>query len=229
MTEIEFVDRVNVELIRTDFDDTIPVLAARTSTLGASSTPEERRGLIRALIRDGHGVPFEHMHITFRIEAPLFIWPQIQQHRAGTSLSRESGRYRELAPRFYVPPEGRPIVQIGKPMEYRIESGTDEQHGNMSAQMGYVCREAWYAYQQLLSDGVAREVARMILPFNTMSVGVMTFNARSLMHFLQLRTSEAGSHPQFEVEWIANQMCSSFGEYAPETYTAFMQNGWVAP
>jgi thymidylate synthase (FAD) len=229
MSEIEFVDRMNVEVLYTDFDDTKPVLAARTSTLGASSTPEERRGLIRALIRDGHGVPFEHMHITFRIEAPLFVWPQIQQHRVGTSLSRESGRYRELSPRFYVPPEGRPIVQVGKPMEYRIESGTDEQHGNMAAQMGYTCQVAWDSYQELLSDGIAREVARMALPSNTMTVGVMTFNARSLMHFLQLRTYDAGSHPQYEVAQIAYAMETLALFEAPETFAAFNDNGSKAP
>lgn len=229
MTEIEFVDRTSVELLYTDFDDTKPVLAARTSTLGAQSTPAERLGLIRALIRDGHGVPFEHMHITFRIEAPLFVWPQIQQHRVGTSLSRESGRYRELKPRFYVPPEGRPIIQVGKPMEYRIESGTDEQHGSLASEFGYVCREGWTTYEHLLKEGVAREVARMVLPFNTMSVGVMTFNARSLMHFLQLRTYDAGSHPQYEVAQIAYAMETIALFEAPETFEAFNDNGSKAP
>jgi len=229
MPDIEFVDRMSVELIKTDFDDKTPVLAARTSTVGAESTPEERDGLIRALIRDGHGVPFEHMSITFRIEAPLFVWPQIQQHRAGTSLSRESGRYRELKPRFYVPPEGRPIIQVGKPMEYKILSGTDEQHSSMAAEMGYSVHQAWTTYRVLLGEGVAREVARMVLPMNTMSVGVMTFNARSLMHFLQLRTPHAGSHPQEEIAEIAKDMALQFAVYAPVTFDAFRKNGWIAP
>lgn len=228
-TGIEFVDSMSVELVKTDFDDKTPVLAARTSTIGAESTFAERAGLINALIRDKHGVPFEHMSITFRIEAPLFVWPQIQQHRTGTSLSRESGRYRELKPRFYVPPRDRPIIQVGKPMDYQIESGTEDQHGCMAQDISYLSEEAWGVYKGLLEDGVAREVARMVLPMNTMSVGVMTFNARSLMYFLQLRTYEAGSHPQYEIARIAYEMAEYFHVSAPETYWAFSTNGWRAP
>lgn len=228
MSEIEFVDRMSVELIKTDFDDKTPVLAARTSTVGAESTPDERDGLIRALIRDGHGVPFEHMSITFRIEAPLFVWPQIQQHRAGTSLSRESGRYRELKPRFYVPPEDRPIIQVGKPMDYQLVHADSEQY-RKRFEMRTASRYTWDNYQYMLRIGVAREVARMVLPMNTMSVGVMTFNARSLMHFLQLRTPHAGSHPQHEIAEIAIQMSLAAAACAPITFDAFRKNGWKAP
>lgn len=229
MSELKFISDIPVEMIRTDFDDKIPVLAARTSTLGAESTPQERDGLIKALIREGHGVPFEHMHITFRVTAPIFVWRQVVKHRAGVSLSEESGRYRELKPVFYVPPGDRPLVQTGKPMEYQFEDGTAPQIFATGSELKQLAREAWGGYQYLLDEGVAREVARMVLPLNTMSTGIITFNARSLMKFLELRTSQSGSHPQWEIERLAEDMGFYLALHAPITYLAFTENGYKAP
>jgi thymidylate synthase (FAD) len=126
MSEITFTSDIDVELLWTNFSDDKPIIAARTSTKGGDATSDSGRGLIRALVRDGHGVPFEHMTMTVRVTAPLFVWPQIQQHRAGVSLSRESGRYRELEPAFYIPDWDRPLKQVGKPMEYKFEEPDDQ-------------------------------------------------------------------------------------------------------
>ncbi len=140
--------------------------------------------------------------------------------------SEESGRYRELGPVFYIPPKDRPLTQTGKAMDYCFEPGTDEQRFVVESEYGGIAIKAWRSYQRQLSSGIAREVARGVLPLNTMSTGILTFNAVSLMHFLELRTPEAGSHPQFEVTQVAYPLAQFFSVYAPVSFAAFADNGW---
>ena len=85
----------------------------------------------------------------------------------------------------------------------------------------------------MLEAGVAREVARIVLPLTIYSSMYVTMNARSLMNFLSLRTKREGSHfpsfPQREIEMCAEKMEEHFAELMPLTYAAFNGNGRVAP
>ena len=88
-------------------------------------------------------------------------------------------------------------------------------------------------YQRMLSNGVAHEVARMVLPVNIYSQMYWTVNARSLMNFLSLRVesddSQVRSYPQLEIEMGATQIEEIFAERMPATHAAFVANGRVAP
>jgi thymidylate synthase (FAD) len=92
---------------------------------------------------------------------------------------------------------------------------------------------AYSTYQDLLTQGIAREVARAVLPVATYSSMYATCNPRSLMHFLSLRTKDDGatfpSFPQREIEMAAEQMEALFEEHFPITYVAWIKNGRVAP
>ena len=92
---------------------------------------------------------------------------------------------------------------------------------------------AYDAYQKMLDAGVAREVARVVLPVATYSSMYVTMNARALMNFLSLRTSREGSHfpsyPQREIEMVAEKMEAEFAKLMPLTYGAFQKSGRVAP
>ena len=85
----------------------------------------------------------------------------------------------------------------------------------------------------MLEDGVAKEVARMLLPVNIYSSAYVTINARSLMNFLSLRVISEGSHfpsyPQREIEMVAEKYEKIFEETMPLTYAEFVRNGRVAP
>lgn len=230
MSEIEFYDHSVVELVWSSFTDDVPVQAARTSTKGDGATSEAGKGLINALVRDRHGVPFEHGGFSFRITAPIFCWRQLVKHRM-SSLSEESGRYREMLPRFAVTDFERPLIQTGKAMEYKF---TDETPEELRRELHVMeCEEAewlWERYQRKLAMGITKEVARKYLPLALMSTGILTLNGRSLMHFLSLRTSNTGqSHPQYEIEEVAKQIEDIFAKLAPETHAAFDRNGRVAP
>ncbi|MFJ3634657.1 FAD-dependent thymidylate synthase [Streptomyces sp. NPDC090112] len=209
--------------------------AARVSTIGKNSAadklPTER--LINFLMRDRHGSPFEHTTFTFLVEAPIFVAREHMRHRAGWSYNEESGRYKELEGLFYVPSSERALVQVGKPGAYSFKSGSDAHFARMASNMLEAYGEAFLAYKDMLKAGIAREVARMVLPVGLFTSYYATCNARSLMHYLSLRTISEGSHfpsfPQREIEMVAEQMERELALSMPHTYDAFVKNGRVAP
>ena len=240
-TEIQFRSDVTVELVRSSAHDSDVLFAARVSTLGeqtleAAAAGDEAgsrdKGLINYLMRDRHGSPFEHNSMTFYVQAPIFVFREFMRHRIA-SYNEESGRYRELRPVFYVPGPDRNLIQEGKPGAYQFLPGTPEQYETVVEQTKAAVTVAYEAYQRMLEAGVAREVARGVLPVATYSSMYVTMNARSLMNFLSLRTKRDGTHfpsfPQREIEMVAEQMESQWAELMPMTYDTFNQNGRVAP
>jgi thymidylate synthase (FAD) len=183
-------------------------------------------------MRDRHGSPFEHNAFTFYIEAPIFVFREFMRHRIA-SYNEESGRYKELAPIFYTPAEDRKLIQEGKPGAYVFVSGTPEQFSVVRQEIYTSSRDAYHHYQSMLAEGIAREVARAVLPVNIYSSMYVTMNARALMNFLSLRTTREGTHfpsfPQREIEMVAEKMESHFAEKMPITYASFNKNGRVAP
>ncbi|MER5754330.1 FAD-dependent thymidylate synthase [Streptomyces sp. NPDC002088] len=208
--------------------------AARVSTLGSAAAESgEARGLINYLMKNRHGSPFEHGQMSFLVHAPIFVAREFMRHRAGWSYNETSGRYSELEPVFYVPQRYRPLVQEGKAGEYNFVQGTDDQYGITRWEHEQAYRVAWSAYQRMLKAGVAREVARNVLPVGTFTAFYATCNPRSLMHFLGLRTKSDDaafkSFPQEEIERVALDMEVAFSNAFPLTYEAFVSNGRVCP
>ncbi|MFE9525196.1 FAD-dependent thymidylate synthase [Streptomyces sp. NPDC006631] len=208
--------------------------AARVSTLGSAAAESgEASGLINYLMRHRHGSPFEHGQLSFLVEAPIFVAREFMRHRIGWSYNETSGRYKELEPTFYTPDRWRPLVQEGKPGEYQFTQGTNEQHDVARWSHAGAYRWSWGAYQEMLDAGIAREVARNVLPVGTYTSFYATANPRALMHFLSLRTQsdEATfrSFPQQEIEAVAVDMEVAFAATFPLTYEAFVKNGRVAP
>jgi thymidylate synthase (FAD) len=237
-TEVEFRSDVEVELVRSSASDSDVLFAARVSTKGEQSLEDvgvdasRSSGLINFLMRDRHGSPFEHNSMTFYVSAPIFVFREFMRHRIA-SYNEESGRYRELRPVFYIPGPERRLVQIGKPGSYEFVEGTREQFELVTQQTRSVCREAYAAYRRMLDAGVAREVARIVLPVSIFSTMYVTMNARSLMNFLSLRTKRVDaqfpSFPQREIEMVAERMEADWAALMPLTHAAFEHNGRVAP
>ncbi|MFI5978997.1 FAD-dependent thymidylate synthase [Streptomyces sp. NPDC051452] len=237
--KIDLRGDVTVELVKHSAADSDVLFAARVSTLGEQSLdeldkdPERSRGLINYLMRDRHGSPFEHNSMTFFISAPIFVFREFMRHRVGWSYNEESGRYRELQPVFYVPDTSRKLVQQGRPGKYVFVEGTEEQHEVLGGAMEESYRQAYRTYQELLARGIAREVARSVLPVGLYSSMYATCNARSLMHFLGLRTqhelAKVPSFPQREIEMVGEKMEAEWAKLMPLTYAAFNANGRVAP
>ena len=238
MVETIFRSDMSVELIKASASDADVIWAARVSTAGEQSLdeigedPARSVGLINYLARERHGSPFEHTSMTFFISAPIFVFREFMRHRIA-SYNEESGRYRELEPVFYIPSAQRKLVQTGKTGAYIFTDGTAEQYeltvGAMKESYIYV----YERYQLMLQAGVAREVARAVLPVALYSSMYVTMNARALMNFLSLRTAREGSHfpsyPQREIEMVAEKMEEHFAKLMPITYGAFEKSGRIAP
>jgi len=235
---IEFRSDVTAELVRSSAQDADVLFAARVSTKGeqsledVNSDAERSKGLIGFLMRDRHGTPFEHNSMTFYVHAPIFVFREFMRHRIA-SYNEESGRYRELGPVFYLPGPDRDLVQEGRPGHYTFLPGSPDQHKLVTEATRRVCEQAYSSYRELLDAGIAREVARIVLPLTIYSSMYVTMNARSLMNFLSLRTkrdnSTYPSFPQREIEMVAEQMEAAWAKLMPLTHAAFEAAGRVAP
>jgi thymidylate synthase (FAD) len=244
VSDIIFRSDVTVELVRSSASDSDVLFAARVSTQGeqtlesaaahtdASEDEKRSKGLINYLMRDRHGSPFEHNSMTFYVQAPIFVFREFQRHRIA-SYNEESGRYKELSPVFYVPGPDRNLIQVGKTGAYEFLPGSAEQIALVEQESRTSSKQAYESYQRMLEAGVAREVARIVLPLNIYSSMYVTMNSRALMNFLSLRTSREGTHfpsfPQREIEMCAEKMEDFWAELMPYTYEAFNKNGRVAP
>ena len=236
--EIVFRDDMTVELVKSSASDADVIWAARVSTAGETTlekvgdSSERDAGLINYLARERHGSPFEHTSMTFFVSAPIFVFREFMRHRIA-SYNEESGRYRELRPVFYIPNKDRKLVQVGKTGAYTFVDGSPEQLEITVNAIKETCIVAYENYQKILASGVAREVARAVLPVTLYSSMYVTMNARALMNFLSLRTSSPGSHfpsyPQREIEMVAEKMEKHFAQLMPMTYEAFQKSGRIAP
>jgi thymidylate synthase (FAD) len=192
----------------------------------AAAKERDNSGLIRRLIAEKHGSPFEHGYFCFRVHAPLYVMTEHLRHRIGWSYNGESGRYKTFEPVFYTPPQERGLTQVGKAMEYDIQEGDDHQQEDVAAHLAGTADNAFWTYEYLLREGIAREVARQVLPTNLMTTYYTSCNPRSLMAFLELRGE--GTHALWEIQQVANGYEAAFAEAMPDTYQEFAKEG-IAP
>lgn len=220
MSELEFVTQPTARLVSSHASDDDAAMAAWVSFDRDSEDRLENRkqveGLLNFLMRENHTSPFEHGYFKFRIDCPIFVAREFHRHRT-FSYNEVSGRYTEMKPRFYVPGDVRPVVQQGKAGKYFFTQ--DEPLNKVSAAViEDSARESWENYQWLLSKGVAKEVARMVLPLTLMTQFYASVDPLNLMKFLDLRTT-----PQalWEIRDVAEQMEEHLEDQMPLTYAAW--------
>lgn len=238
MTDVKFSSDLDVEVIDSMGNDQSVIRSARVSTgkeYHGEVPYDEARGLINFLMKNRHGTPFEHNSMTFRVKCPIFVWREFMRHRIGISYNEESGRYKQLAPEFYIPDANRNLIQSGRAGAYIFGPGTAEQYAMLRQTMREQCIQAYEAYESMLADDIAREVARMILPVNIYSSAYVTMNARSIMSFLTLRQKFGSedamfpSSPMKEINVVADEIELAFQENMPITHAAYVANRRVAP
>jgi thymidylate synthase (FAD) len=207
-------------------DDLSVVNAARVSFAQHSTEVGERdQGLIRFLMRERHGTPFEHNAFRFHVKLPIFVMREWARHRMG-SFNEWSARYSQLEPEFYVPAEADVRTQVGKPGSYTFDPVDPELAEHTQRTQRAVYEQAYAAYAELLERGVAKEVARNVLPVAIYTQFYWTVNARSLMNFLSLRNAVTA---QREIRRYAAAVEQLFAERMPITHSAFVANERRAP
>lgn len=205
-----------VELIDYMGDDDAVVDAARVSFAKRAKdyTPEKNRGLIRYLMEHNHGSPFEMVEFKFRVRAPVVVWWHVVRHRIA-SYNFASGRY--------IPFDEDTCY---KPTKWRAQSATNKQGSDPSIEIpkelqdGFserrdkIYEQCYQLYQDMLSAGVAREEARLVLPFAAVHYeAIWKINFRSLMNFLYLRL---GQDAQEEIRLYANAIMNLIRKTHPE-------------
>ncbi|BBJ27767.1 FAD-dependent thymidylate synthase [Athalassotoga saccharophila] len=197
--KIKVLDKGYVEMVDLLGGDMAAVRSARISYM-SKSDPRRDEKLIELLAKLGHESPFEHIVFTFYIKAPIFVARQWMRHRIA-SINERSGRFTEFEEEFYVPdPE-------------RSDNNTDMMREAMEG--------SFRVYKELISKGVKKEVARMVLPLSLYTEWYWTVNARSLMNFLNQR---ADSHAQYEIQRYAIAVAECFKNACPLTYNAFLKH-----
>lgn len=184
------------------------------------------KGLIRFLLREKHGTPFEQGFMArWHCRVPIFVMREWIRHRVGFSYNEESGRYTELRKDFYYPEKFR--TQKGKPGAYTFEE--IDNPGLVEYAKGEIkmsAERAFDLYRALMEMGIAKEQARIVLPLNLYTEFRWTVNARSLLNFLMLRNNE---HAMYEIRKYASVIENIFSQHMPTVHQAFVDSGRVAP
>lgn len=221
---IEVLNSGSVTLKNYFASDLDVVNAARVSFNSYEDEMNNRAvGLINFLIKNKHATPFEHCVFKFHVRCPIFVAREWFRHRWSS--------FNEMSMRYYVPenvdffmPDPETIrKQVGKPGSYSFEPLNDVQLkqytiGRMNA--AYLMCEN--VYRDLIATGVAKEIARSVLPVGQYTEFIWTVNARSLLNFLNLRNSE---NAQYEIREYAIAIESIFKELMPVTYDSWLENG----
>jgi thymidylate synthase (FAD) len=182
-------------------------------------------GLIRFLMRDRHGTPFEHNAFRFHVRCPIFVAREWFRHRVG-SFNEFSMRYAKATDEFYVPEPEDVRSQVGKPGAYTFETVDPELAEQTREDMRAVYEAAFATYERLVEQGIAREVARAVLPVGAYTEFYWTLNARSLMNFVSLRAAETA---QREIRRYAEAVERFLEQQMPITHAAFVANNRNAP
>jgi thymidylate synthase (FAD) len=207
-------------------NDLSVVNAARVSFARHKEEMDESdEGLIRFLMRERHGTPFEHNSFRFHIRAPIFVVREWMRHRV-SSFNEFSLRYAKATEDFYVPEPEDVRTQVGKPGAYSFEPVNEELAERTRDELREVYEHAFATYEALVEAGVARELARCVLPVGAYTEFYWTVNARSLMNFVSLRAAETA---QREIRKYAEAVEQLFSAKMPVTHAAFVAAGRIAP
>jgi thymidylate synthase (FAD) len=237
VVEIILTSEITVEEVQQCGNDDMIAHAAMVSTRGKrreAITPAKRDALLNVLLEKSHGSPFECGLLTVFIHAPIKVFREWHRHRV-QSFSEESGRYKDLEPVFYIPPRERPAIRPEgfKSMRPAFDRATDEEYGALCMQLRHGYQEAYDRYLELLRLQVDRGLARDVLGVGIYSSMYATLNPRSIMSFLELRTThpeaKRPSSPLYEIDVAANKVEELFKLHWPVTHALWVKHGRMAP
>lgn len=224
---IKVLDRGFVRYVDNYGTDQRVVEAARISYLSPSKGAEADQKLFNYLFKMRHTSPFEQNCITFHIKLPLFVQGQMVRHRT-QKLNQVSARYSEMKDYFYIPTTWRKQDEKNK-QGSSAEEDWNKKEGELtpnevfSVQAKLVSDMCYDSYQQLIQNGVSREMARMILPQNLYTEIYSQWDLHNLMHFFRLRLDK---HAQQEIREYAEAMYKIFAELYPWCDEAYKKYSW---
>jgi len=206
--EINVLDKGFVRLVDSMGDDSRIVQSARVSYADGTKSIRKDKGLIDFLTRHKHTSPLEQVEFTFHIKLPLFVMAQLVRHRTA-SLNQMSARYSVMKDEFYIPSRVR--SQDNQNKQGSLFGGVDEEN-ELIKLFEDNAERAYQDYEQLLDSGVAREMARMVLPQNLYTEVYWNQDLHNLLHLIKLRMD---SHAQWEIQQYAEAIYQIVKEITP--------------
>ncbi len=197
--------------------DAAIVQAARVSYGEGTKKVSEDRGLVRYLMRHRHSTPLEMVELKFHVAMPIFIARQWIRHRTA-NVNEYSARYSIVPDRFY-----RPSLE-----NIRRQSTANRQGGDETIDAGTAgeflnlldrAEKNYHDYLKLTEQGVARELARAVLPVSVYTEWYWKCDLHNIFHFLSLRMDP---HAQPEIQDYANAMFALIEPIAPVACEAFL-------
>jgi thymidylate synthase (FAD) len=198
-------------------DDSAVVQAARVSYGAGTRSVRDDRGLIRYLLRHGHTTPFEMVELKFLVRLPMYVARQWIRHRTA-SVNEYSARYSIVPDEYEVPSVDEVRQQSTRNRQGRGEPSDPSIAEGFRGDVERISQEAYAAYQRALSQGVARETARTLLPVNFYTQWYWKVNLHNLFHFLSLRLDP---HAQEEIRRYAAVVAELARNVAPTCFEAF--------
>jgi thymidylate synthase (FAD) len=216
--EFKVLDHGFVRLVDYMGTDQRIVQAARVSYGEGTKTVRQDAGLIDYLLRHEHTSPFEHVTLEFHCKMPIFVARQWIRHRTA-SVNEISGRYSVMPRECYLPPPDHISYQSSDNKQGRA---TDEVPADLREKVIEILRRdqgsVYASYEELISDGIARELARINLPLSLYTEWYWQMDLHNLFHFLKLRLD---AHAQWEIREYAGVIANMTKAVAPMAYDSF--------
>ena len=211
--KINLLDKGFVKVVDLMGDDAAVVQAARVSYGAGTKTVREDKGLINYLMKQSHTSPFEMCEIKLHIKAPMFVKNQWVRHRTA-SINEYSARYSEVKDEIFTPEEWRGQSKENK----QCSEGVIYIPQDLQDKIKKHDEETYALYQELLSKGVSRELARTKLDVGYYTEFYWKIDLHNLLHFIRLRMHP---HAQEEIRVYAEAIADIVKEWCPFVWNAF--------
>ena len=214
---IKCLDKGFVRLVDSMGGDDAIVQAARVSYGQGTSRVSQDRGLIRYLMRHRHTTPFEMVEFKFHCKMPIFVARQWVRHRTA-NINEYSLRYSEARDEFYTPDPEHIQFQSALNKQGRMGDVPAEMKQKVLDYFNEISERSFAMYTELNEAGVARELARAILPVNLYTEWYWKNDLHNLLHFVGLRSD---NHAQYEIRVFSDAMAESVKAVAPFAWEAY--------
>ena len=214
---IKCLDKGFVRLVDSMGGDNAIVQAARVSYGKGTTKQSQDRGLIRYLMRHRHSTPFEMVEFKFHAKMPIFVARQWVRHRTA-NINEYSLRYSEARDDFYFPELENIKFQSSINKQGRGNQVSKKIREKVIKYFKEISNRSFEIYDELNNDGVARELARAILPVNLYTEWYWKNDLHNLLHFIGLRSD---SHAQYEIQVYSDAMSLSVKNVAPFAWEAY--------
>ena len=219
MSNVKLIGVTQPTMINSSMDSAEDLIAycARVSNPANQDNPDSEK-LLKYLVKNKHWSPFEMVHVVMEVNTTRDIARQILRHRS-FSFQEFSQRYAEIDSSVWTAREAR--LQDQKNRQNSIDVEDDDLQSKWTSSQREVWLTAIDEYNWAINNGIAKEVARSVLPEGlTMSRMYMSGSLRSWIHYCDLRM---GNGTQKEHRIIATECWNVIVEQFPSLKTVLEQ------